>query len=628
MLQAIRDKVTGWIAYGIIFLISIPFALWGVNSYFGGGELAPAALVNGQEISQQELDQAYSNYVQRLRQLFGGSLPASLGDDLVIRARVLDQLIEETALRQYSERQRYRIGDQELAQMIRGMQEFQRDGQFDSEVYQAQLRSIGYSPLGFEQQIRRSASVDQFQTGIRETAFVTPMASEQYAELDNQTRRIRTLKYSIDPASIEIDENAIEQHYLANTDRYRSPESVRIDYIEVSLDSVKQGIDANEDEVVSRYQENLNAYTGTEVREASHILIRVADDADSDAALGKIDEIRQRIVNGESFADLARELSEDPGSAADGGNLGEIERGVMVPTFESALFALQPDELSDPVKTAFGWHLIKLHAISGGDVQSFESVRAEIEDEIRTEMAEAQIFDLVESITNIVYEQSDSLLPAADQMGLTVKTSDWFTRGSGSGIASEAKVRELAFSEDILQQELNSDAIELDNERVVFLRLNQYRPDEPRPLEEVRETVRAELVANAVSERSLKAGAEALDRLKGGETLEQLAEDWASNIENHGFVERNQPGIDPQVLQTGFSMPKPSQGSVHDGLLLSSGEFALIELSGVISTQTEIDPQVLQGLEQAQGGAEFAAAVKYLGNTAEVVRTPLEELEF
>jgi len=625
MLQAIRDKVTGWIAYGIIFLISIPFALWGVNSYLGGGELAPAATVNGEEITQRDLDQAYASYRQRLLQLFGGSIPASMGDETVIRGRVLEELIEESALSQYSEKQNYRIGDKALARMIRDMDQFKRDGQFDAEAYQAQLRSIGYSPLGFEQLVRSSGSVEQFQKGIRATAFITPADRKQYASLDNQSRKIRSLRYTLDPGSIEIDANEIEQYYLSNADRYRSPETMKIDFIEVSLESVKLNVAVNEDDVAARYEENLDAYTSAQIREASHILIKVGDDSESDVARARIDEIRTRIVNGESFAELAGELSEDPGSAADGGNLGEIERGVMVPSFESTLFSMQLDELSEPVKTTFGWHLIKLNSINGGEVQSFESVKAVLEDEIRTELAEAQIFDLVENLANIVYEQSDSLLPAAEQLGMTVQTSAWFNRLSGSGIAAEQKVRQLAFSADILQQERNSDAIELGSERVVFIRLNQHQPAQPQPLEQVQETVRAELLRNAISERSLKAGTEALASLQAGTTLEDLATEWSASIDDHGFLERNQSQFDTAILQTGFAMAKPEQGLVYDGLLLDGGEYLVLELSAVISNDAELEAKTLQNLMQAQGGAEYQSALKYLGSQADVVRTPLEE---
>jgi len=626
MLQAIRDKVTGWIAYGIIFLISVPFALWGVNSYLGGGEVPPAATVNGEEITQPALDRAYANYRQRLAQLFGGSIPETLGSELMLREQVLGQLVEEAALRQYTQKQRYRIGDEELNSVIRGMDVFQRDGQFDTDTYQAQLRSLGYSPPGFEEELRRSGAMEQLQSGILATAFTTPVLEKQFTDLKNQSRKIRSLAYSVDKTAIQPDADEIEQHYLSHTDRYRTAEEVRIDYIELSLDGIKQGIEVSADDVYARYQENKATYTSEEIRDTSHILITVNGDEDAAPALARITEIRERIVNGESFADLARELSEDPGSASEGGSLGEVERGVMVPTFEAALFSMEVDQLSQPVKTPFGWHLIKLDSISGGEIQSFETVKSTLQDEIRTQLAEGQIYDLVENVANIVYEQSDSLLAAAEQLDLTVQTSDWFDRLSGQGIAVEPKVRQMAFSAEVLQQGLNSEAIELDNERVVFIRLNQLRPATEKPLDQVQELIKSELVTIKAREQSLKSGMAALAELNAGKTLDDLAVEWSASIRDHGFVERNQSEIDGAILRRTFSMPKPEQGPVFEGLSVADGNYAIIELSAVLSNDGNVDSKALDELKQARAGAEYQAALKLLTDRAEVVRMPLQDL--
>ena len=626
MLQAIRDKVTGWIAYGIIFLISIPFALWGVNSYLGGGELAPAAIVNGEEISARDLDQAYANYRQRLAQLFGGSIPESFGNEAMLRETVRDQLIEEFALRQYVLKQRYRISDSDLNRMIRGMDVFQRDGQFDTAIYEAQLRSLGYSPLGFEQELRTNGAMEQFQTGIRATAFLTPLSRKQYANLTNQTRKIRTLGFNADADDLEFSEAEIEQHYQANSDRYRTPDQVRIDYIQVSLDNVKNSIEVESDDLRLRYEDHRDAYTTAETREASHILIKVDSDEDSEQALARINEIRERIVAGESFADLAREFSEDPGSAADGGNLGDIERGVMVQTFEAALFEMQADQLSEPVRTGFGWHLIKLHAISGGETRPFESVRDELEDEIRTELAEGQIYNLVENLANLAYEQSDSLLPAAEQLDLALQTSDWFSRSSGQGIAAEGQVRQLAFSPEVLQQGLNSEAIELGNDRIVFIRLNEFKPSEQQPLEQVRDRVESELRVNRLRDLNSSSGREALAALNDGKSLDEVAAERGLNIVDSGFITRQQAGIDGAIRQRAFRMNKPEQSAVYDGLSLSDGSYVIVELSAVLSNDTEVDQQTLDSLVDAVSSAEYQAAMKMLSNTAEVVRTPLEDL--
>ncbi len=626
MLQAIRDKVTGWIAYGIIFLISVPFALWGVNSYLGGGEAPPVAVVNGEEITQAVLDREYADYRQRLSQLFGGSIPESFGTELMLRQQVLGQLIEEVALRQYTQNQRYRIGDAALNRIIRARKDFQIEGRFDSEIYQAQLRSLGYSPLGFEQQLRHNGSIEQFQNGIVATAFTTSVLEKQFTSLNNQSRKIRTLTYELDPDTIQIDASQIEQHYQANADRYRTPEKVKIDFIELSLDHFKRGIEVEEDDVFARYQDNKSSYSSAEIREASHILVKLADDENSDSALVRINQIRDRIVNGESFSALARELSEDPGSVADGGNLGEIERGFMVPAFEAALYAMQVDQLSEPLKTTFGWHLIKLHSISGGETQSFDSLKAGIEDEIRSELAENQIYDLAENLANLVYEQPDSLLSAAEQLDLPVQTSDWFERANGTGIAAEQKIRQAAFSPDVLQQGLNSETLELGSDRVVVIRLNQREPAARRQLEQVREIVKAELVREIMREQSLKVGDQALADLKSGKGLADLALEWSATVDNPGFVERGQIAIGSAILNRAFSMAKPDPGLVFDGFALAGGGYSIIELSAVLVNDGDVDQKAIEELEQAQGGSEYQSVLKLLTSRADVNRTGIEDL--
>ncbi|MDJ0777381.1 MAG: SurA N-terminal domain-containing protein [Gammaproteobacteria bacterium] len=628
MLQAIRDKVTGWIAYGIIFLISIPFALWGVNSYFGGGEAPPAAVVNGEEISLQELDRAYANYRQRLIQLFGGSMPETLGDEQALRQRVLDQLVEEFALRQYAFEQRYRISDADLNNMIRSMDAFQRDGGFDSEIYQAQLRSLGYSTLGFEQELRRSRAIEQLQAGIRGTAFTVPAIAQEFAELAGQERRIRSLRFSPPADAVEVTAEEIEQRYLALPQLYQTPEQVRIEYIEVSLESVKAGIGIDPADLRRRYEDNLSAYSSPEIRRASHILLQ-ADDENSDEVRQRIADVRARIEGGEAFADLARELSDDPVSAAEGGALGEIERGIMVAAFEAALFALEVGQLSEPVRTSFGWHLILLHEVTGGEVQAFESVRAELEDELRTEQAESQIFDLVEGLSNLAYEQPDSLLPAAEQLGLELRQSDWFDRGSGQGIAAEAPVRNAAFAGDVYSQGLNSEAIELGNDRIVFLRLAERRDAATKPLETVEAQIRAELLRSGRREASLKAGIEALEMLNSGTSLEQLARQWSAVIDDHGFVARGASEPESMLVDRAFRMPRPDAAASFDGVVVPDGDYVVVELAEVrVSAEASASDDLTDNLANTVSAADYQSLLRLLTRQAEVVRTPPDELDY
>jgi len=630
MLQAIRDKVTGWILYAVILLISIPFALWGVNSYLGGGEALPAATVNGEDITSRDLDTAYANYRQQLEQVFGGTIPAAFGDETVLKEQVLTQLIEEYALRQYAHRQRYRIGNDELNKLIRSMEVFQSNGQFDTSIYQSQLGSQGYSPAGFEQEFRRTQSMDQLQTAINATAFAVPAQRKQFVSLSNQTRRIRVLTRAVDSEAYPVSEQEIENYYQANAGRYMTAEQIKIDFLEVSLERVKSLVDVSEEALLERYQQSIESYTSAEYRTASHILLTMEDGVSEDESKqveDRLSAIKARIVAGEDFATLAREYSQDPGSAADGGNLGEIEKGMMVQPFETALYAMQVGEVSEPIKTAFGWHLIKLEQISGGGTSSFDEVRTDIEDEIRNDLAESQIFDMVENLANLAYEQSDSLSPAAEQLGLELQTSEWFDRRSGTGIALESLVRNTAFSDDVLNQGLNSEAIELADNRIVFIRLNQRKPAKQKTLDEVKDAIIAVRKQEKGLEDNKSAGIQALDGLKTGKSLDEIATEWSIEIVESGFIARDNTELDGNLVSLAFRMKKPTNGMVFDGLTHSNGDYSLVELSAVISNDSDIDGKRIEALTTASARADYQALLKLLASRAEVVRTPLSELQ-
>ncbi|MFA9420047.1 MAG: SurA N-terminal domain-containing protein [Gammaproteobacteria bacterium] len=630
MLQAIRDKTTGWIAYAIIFLISVPFALWGVNSYLGGGEAVVAATVNGEDISVRNFDTAYANYRQRLARAFGGTIPVAFGDETLLKNQVLTQMIEETALRQYSLKQQYSISKKQLGELIRAQQEFQIDGQFDQSIYESQLASVGYSIRGFEQEFRQTQIMGQLQTAVNVTAFTVPERKKQFASLSSQTRKIRIITRPLDAEALSVSEAEIEDYYANNANRYMTSEQVKIDYLELNLDSIKALVEVDEELVLDRYEQARDSYTASEIRTASHILLTAeegASDENIEQVRQRLLELRAQIIETDDFASVAREFSQDPGSSADGGNLGEIESGVMVQPFEDALFQMQVGELSDPVRTAFGWHLIKLDELRGGGTRAFEEVRFEIENEIKSEMAENQIFDIVENLSNMAYEQSESLVPAADQLGLELMTSEWFDRNSGVGIALEPKIRNTAFSNEILREGINSEAIELADNRIVFLHLNEYRPAEQMPLDEVRQVIVTELKRQKARDDNIQLGKEALEVLRNGDNLDQIAADWGLEVVDKGFVKRDSPELDRELLQLIFSMSKPTSGLVFEGLAQGNGDYSLVELSGVVSNDWEVDVERIEALTAAGAAVEYQSVLKVLASSADVVNTPLSELE-
>lgn len=631
MLQSIRDKTSGWIAYLIVFLISIPFALWGVNSYLGGGEILPAATVDGQEISLQNLDTAYGNYRRRLEQVFGGSIPAPFNDETLMKDEVLTQMIEEFAMRSYIDKNRFRISDRQLNQAIRSMDVFQMDGQFDQEIYQRQVASQGYSTAGFESELRRTQAMQQLRTGIAATAFSIPSDRENLAALTNQTRSIRTLTRQINIENYSVSDEEINSHFEKNQARYMTDEQVKVDYIELSLDGIKSTIEIDSVQIRNRYEQTKDIYTSAEVRTASHILLTLSTDAseqDSQEAEDLLKDIRSQIEAGAEFAQLATEYSQDPVSAEEGGDLGEVERGMMVQPFEAALFELQVGQISQPVKTSFGWHLIKLNEVSGGNLRSFEDVSGEIEDEIKTELAESQIYDLTENLANLAYEQADSLLPAAEQLGLTMLTSEWFGRFSGESIAAEAKIRSAAFSPDVFTERLNSEAIELADNRIVFIHLNDYMPAAPKSLEDVRDNIVSEIKQKKSREENTAAGNKALEALKSGQSLDSVASDW--NIEIVGPLELSRKSSDANadIVKLAFTMTKPVTGSVFQGFTHVNGDYSVVELLGINIGDTELSNEQVSSLNTAIASQEFQSVLKVVSSRADVVRTPTSDLDF
>lgn len=629
MLQAIRDKTTGWIAYVIVFIICLPFALWGINSYQGGGEATPPATVNGQTISQQSFDTAYANYRRQLERAFGGSIPNFFASEGIMKEQILTQLIEQSALSQYAEKNYYRIGDVELNNLIRSVEAFHTDGIFNSSIYQSQVASLGYSTAGFEHQFRRSQSIDQLQKGLNSTIFTVDSMKKQLTNLENQTRKVRVITRPDQNNNIEISEAEIMTYYDQNKLSFMTQEQLKVDYIELSLDGIKASLEVSDQLLLDRYEQSKSSYSAAEYRIASHILMKLDSDAtedDSDAVRRKLAILRDQIIQGEDFSDVAKQSSEDPGSAPDGGNLGEIERGMMVKPFEDTLFDMTVGDLSEPVKTSFGWHLIRLDEITGGEVKSFDSVKLELQDEIRTELAESKIFDLSESLANLAYEQSNSLSPAAEELGLELKTSDWFDASSGLGITNEEQIRNAAFSDEVLMQDLNSEAIELSGNRVVFLRVNQQKSSAQKDISEVSDEIDAAIRQDKGRVESQLVGKQVLSALSSGQSLDDIAQDWDVSIVDNGFVGRATRELDNELLRLAFAMDKPDSLQRYEGFSHVDGRYSIVELSAIESSDSELDAENVTALTASQAAAEFQSILKLLAIRSEVVKSPLQDL--
>ncbi len=631
MLQSIRDKTSGWIAYLIIGLISVPFALWGINSYLGGGEEQPAAVVNGDEITPRQLDFAYTRYRERLSSVFGGRIPEVFNDEDTLKEQALSQIIEEKVLLNYIKDKGFRVGDSELFANIQTMAVFQQDGKFNKELYQNQLASQGYSPALFEQEMRRSQEMEQLSLAIKSSAFTVPVEFKQFNNLKNQQRKLRTLTFKNQTDSIEVSDQQITDYYTEQAARYMEPAKIKLDYIELNLEGIKKSIEVPEEKLLERFDQLREHLTTPEIRQASHILLSVGD-GDEDQVKQKIQDLKKRIDQGEDFATLAQEFSQDPGSAADGGDLGEVERGTMVKPFENALFDLKVNEVSEPIKTQFGWHIIKLHGISGGETKTFEQAKVEIERELKTELAESQIYDLAENLASIGYEEPGSLLPAAEQLGLKIQTTDWFTRSKGEGIAAEEKIRQAGFSDEVLNSNLNSETIELTNNRIVIVHLNDHQKSEKQSLESVKDSIVQTLKVKMGREQAQSEGKKILSDLQQNKnSLDEVAAKSSLSIVDLGFVKRTNTAVDRDVLNAAFTIQKAAENQpVYQAVSEANGDYTIIELTEVKVEQENADDakaDALKTLNGASANYEYQAVIKSLTEQADITRFSVKELQ-
>ena len=592
MLRFIRDRAKGFIAWLIFILIVIPFAFWGINSYFEGGGDVYVAKVNGEEIPARTYQRLLVQERAFRQQLLGENAADSpLLDDTLIKRNVIERLVNSALLTQTAREAGFRIGDELLRARILSEPQFQRDGRFDGQLYRRILNSMGLTEPAYEAELRRDMLVAQLMNGVSETTFVPEPALEQLLRLQYQQRRLAYFLVAAAALTTEepIDEAAVEAYYQENQSRFAIPEQVRVAYLELAAADLLDEVEVDEETLRRLYEERRADFMVEEERRARHILVAVPEDAGEDAdraAREKAQEILQRLQSGESFEELAKTLSDDPASAKDGGDLGYFGRGVMPKPFEERVFTMQVGEISEPVRTRFGYHVIELTDIRPAHGRSFEEVRDVLEREYREQRAEDLFYDLADRLTDLTYESPDTLDVAARELGLEIQVSDYFSRDAGTGIAADPKVREAAFNPDVLEAGNNSEPITIGDNHLVVLRVEDRKPVSHRPLEEVRADIEQILRLERARERAEEIGEQARARLQEAaaagqaptaELLAELTGQWAEP----GWVDRRAQGVPPDVLRLAFSVPRPQEGASIAGRRLSSGDYAVVVVSEV-----------------------------------------------
>ncbi|SDX36005.1 peptidyl-prolyl cis-trans isomerase D [Allochromatium warmingii] len=596
MLQTIRERAQGWIAWAIVILISIPFALWGIQSYLGVGGEPIAATVNGVELPERELDRRVQEARLDLRERLGADYDPATVDDQQLRAEVLDTLIQETVLLEAVKRLGLRVSDQEVQLQILSDPSFVKDGRFDKETYERLLRFQGLTPALYEAQLRQKLSATQLVRALASSELATRTERDAYKRLMGQRREISYLRLPLAAHRTEepLDEARITAYYDSNRARFQTPEQVKLDYLVLDSEQLAAKIEVSEDELRQLYASDQARFVQPERRAVRHLLLKVEDGADAAAAqavLEQIQAIRARIQAGESFEELAKTLSQDPGSAAQGGSLGIIESGIMVPAFDQAAFALAVGAVSEPVRTNFGYHLIEVTQIQPATTQPFAAVRESLHDQLTKQRAESLFYDLAERLATITYESPESLEPAAQELGLTIQHSDWVSREhSEPSVLAHPKVMAAAFHEEVLVNGRNSDLLEPERDRLqaVVLRVVAHRDVSVKALADVREEISA-AIRDEQARVAAKAAAEALaEKLRDGSDWSAAGADLTPELP--GLVDRQSTAVPAGVLDAAFKLAVPTEGGVSIGTaILDDGDAVVVRVTKVEDGQIDAE---------------------------------------
>lgn len=590
MLHFIRSRAKGWFAWVIVVLIIVPFALWGVQEYIGGGSQQGVAEVNGVDISQRDLQIAFQRQRERLQEMFGENFNPDMFPEEQMKQGLLQELIDRELLIQAARDNNMRISNQQLAEVIRSIEAFQKDGGFSAETYEQLLRSNGMSSGMFEYDLRRDMLTEQFRIGLTRSEFVTDAELANYLRLNNQQRdiaymQLTSAKYK---KGINISEEEILNYYDDNSSRYTVPEQVSLNYLELSVADIASAIKVSDDELRAAYETKAENYRSPEQRRARHILISLDSNSEDEAA-NKANELLTRLRTGESFDALAKEHSDDSGSAPEGGDLGYFERGVMTQVFENSVFALKQGELSEPVLSEFGYHIIRLESVKGGEPKPFEQVRGEILEELRREQAEDMFYDQAEELANLIYEHPDTLEEAADQLKLTIKPSESISRQGGKGLFAEPKVIAAAFSDDVLINNSNSEPVEISDNHIIVLRVREHKPQTTKPLAEVKAMISAQLHDDKAREAVQAVAEDLFARLNKDEAAKSVAKSAGMKWQREKKLSRSGTSIDRVVSEAAFRMARPSEenSATFELVSLPSGDQVIIALYGVIDGQVE-----------------------------------------
>ena len=613
------------IAQFILFLIMIPFAFFGVDYYFrSSGGVGEVAKYDGGKITEVEFAQAIRDQQERLRQTAQGIDPAIL-DNPEVRFNLVQQMLRERLVEKKGADLHFRVANSEVFERISAEPQFRQDGQFSLDVYKNVLRANGMSEPQFEDRIRRQILAERIVDPIARGGVVPKASAATFVSLVEQQREVEFATIDVEAfvKDVTVDAAQDKAFYDANAAAFKTPEEAKFEYVVLTQDALLAGLTVTPEEVRAQYDSAAKTYRQDEQRQAAHILIAVKPDASAEeraAAKKTADEIAtQAKANPAKFGELAKQRSQDPGSAPQGGDLGSNPRGTMVKAFDDAVFSMKPGEIAGPVESEFGYHVIRLVGVTPEKARSFDEVKAQIETELRRQKVGQKFAAAADQFQNLVYEQADSFAPVAKALGLTVQTSPLVTRAQAQQIAlGSAKLVQALFSPESIAAKRNTEAIEVGNGALMAARILEYKPSAVRPFDDVKAEIHRQLVRQAASELARKSGRDKLALLEQGKSDKEAGIVFSKPV----TLLRNQPqpGFTNEAI-TRIFQAGTTKLPAYIGTTSDSGGFSIYRLVKV-NTPADNDPDKIAAararIGEMQNRELFEAYVNTLKAKAKV----------
>jgi peptidyl-prolyl cis-trans isomerase D len=639
MFEFIRNHQR-WMQFILLILIVPSFAFFGVQSYSSFMSEEPKmATVDGKPITQREYDQARRDQLDQYRQMMGARFDPAMVDTPAVRQRLLDQLINQRVLAAAAADNRFSVSDETLRNTIASNPAVQDDGRFSPERYRAVLAAQGLTPSAFEAGLRRDLAIGRVLDPIGQSARLPAAVAASIEHALTETRHVQTHRYAAADykSQVQVSDADVQKWYDGNKQQYQIPDQVQAQYIVLDEAAASAGIQVKDEDIAQYYEQNKSRFGQPERRRASHIMVEVpanASDAQRKAARAKAEDIaKQAAADPGHFADLAKKYSQDAGSASKGGDLGWLAPGMLTPSLQKAIDALKKGQVSGVVESPYGLHVLQLTDLQPAQIKPLAAVRDQIVDEIRKQIAASRFSDMATKLTSLVYDQRDSLQPAADALGLKIREASGITRtgllpqdqtGPGAASASpdsalldNARVRQALFSPEVLRDKQNSGVIELSPDTMLAVRVASNTPAHVPPLDQLKDKIRDRLVEERATDAAAKAGEQALEALRKNPSAPPQGFGNAIDVSRQNPQNLSRPVID--AVMRAPASPLPSYAGARDG-----NDYVVARIEKIEPGKSDADALTAlnRQLSGAWGQAEDDAVLKMLRSQYKVEIAP------